>query len=140
MSMKSLIMTLILVSLGFGQSEIFDTNPGYIEVTSDTASIPIYVDGTLIGHTPIKNPIPVFQGVHTVSYHPPSLRDPFIQYGLIEEMKQVYVFSEDTVRVYLNTIVLNEELKRAKLDYRYTNYIGMGLFFILFWQLWIISS
>ncbi|GIT57649.1 MAG: hypothetical protein Ct9H300mP18_10780 [Candidatus Neomarinimicrobiota bacterium] len=33
-------------------------------------------------------------------------------------MKQVYVFSEDTVRVYLNTTVLNEELRRAKLDYR----------------------
>ena len=28
--MKSLIMTLILVSIGFGQGEIFDTNPGYI--------------------------------------------------------------------------------------------------------------
>ena len=55
-------------------------------------------------------------------------------------MKQVYVFSEDTVRVYLNTIVLNEELRRAKLDYRYTNYIGMGLIFILILQLFIISS
>jgi len=140
MSMKSLIMTLILVSIGFGQGEIFDTNPGYIIVDSDTASIPIYVDGTLVGHTPINNPIPVLQGVHTVSHHPPSLRDPFIQYGLIEEMKQVYVFTGDTVTVYLNTIVLDAELKRAKLDYRYTNYIGMGLFFILFWQLWIISS
>ena len=138
--MKSLIMTLILVSIGFGQGEIFDTNPGYIIVKSDTASIPIYVDGTLVGHTPIKNPIPVLQGVHTVSHHPPSLRDPFIQYGLIEEMKQVYVFTGDTVTVYLNTIVLDAELKRAKLDYRYTNYVGMGLFFILFWQLWIISS
>ena len=98
------------------------------------------MDGTLVGHTPIKNPIPVLQGVHTVSHHPPSLRDPFIQYGLIEEMKQVYVFTGDTVTVYLNTIVLDAELKRAKLDFRYTNYIGMGLFFILFWQLWIISS
>ena len=74
------------------------------------------------------------------SHHPPSIRDPFLQYGLIEEMKQVYVFSEDTVRVYLNTLVLNEELRRAKLDYRYTNYVGMGLIFIMIWQLFIISS
>ena len=138
--MKYLIMTLSIVTLGFGQEKIFETNPGYIVVSSDTAAVPVYVDGTLIGHTPIKNPIPVLQGPHTVSHHPPSIKDPFLQYGLIEEMKQVYVFSEDTVRVYLNTTVLNEELRKAKLDYRYTNYIGMGLIFILIWQLFIISS
>ena len=140
MTMKYLIMSLILVSSVFGQDKIFETNPGYIVVTSDTATVPVYIDGILVGHTPIENPIPVLQGPHTVSHHPPSIRDPFLQYGLIEEMKQVYVFSEDTVRVYLNTTVLNEELRRAKLDYRYTNYIGMGLIFILIWQLFIISS
>ena len=140
MTMKYLIMSLILVSLVFGQDKIFETNPGYIVVTSDSATVPVYVDGILIGHTPIENPIPVLQGAHTVSHHPPSIRDPFLQYGLIEEMKQVYVFSEDTVRVYLNTLVLNEELRRAKLDYRYTNYVGMGLIFIMIWQLFIISS
>ena len=138
--MKYLIMCLILVSSVFGQDKIFETNPGYIVVTSDTATVPVYVDGILVGHTPIENPIPVLQGPLTVSHHPPSIRDPFLQYGLIEEMKQVYVFSEDTVRVYLNTLVLNEELRRAKLDYRYTNYVGMGLIFIMIWQLFIISS
>ena len=138
--MKYLIMCLILVSSVFGQDKIFETNPGYIVVTSDTATVPVYVDGILVGHTPIETPIPVLQGPHTVSHHPPSIRDPFLQYGLIEEMKQVYVFSEDTVRVYLNTLVLNEELRRAKLDYRYTNYVGMGLIFIMIWQLFIISS
>ena len=138
--MKYLIMCLILVSSVFGQDKIFETNPGYIVVTSDTATVPVYVDGILVGHTPIENPIPVLQGPHTINHHPPSIRDPFLQYGLIEEMKQVYVFSEDTVRVYLNTLVLNEELRRAKLDYRYTNYVGMGLIFIMIWQLFIISS
>ena len=140
MTMKYLIMCLILISSVFGQDKIFETNPGYIVVTSDTATVPVYVDGTLVGHTPIENPIPVLQVRHNVSHHPPSIRDPFLQYGLIEEMKQVYVFSEDTVRVYLNTLVLNEELRRAKLDYRYTNYVGMGLIFIMIWQLFIISS
>ena len=55
-------------------------------------------------------------------------------------MKQVYVFSDDTVRVYLNTMILDKELKRVKSEYRYTNYIGIGLIFLLIWQLWIISS
>ena len=50
------------------------------------------------------------------------------------------VFSDDTVRVYLNTMILDKELKRVKSEYRYTNYIGIGLIFLLIWQLWIISS
>ena len=140
MNFKYIIGALIYVSISYGQSEIFQTNPGYIVVKSDTSSVPIYVDGILMGHTPIKNPIPVLQGTHSISHHPPSLKDPFIQYGLIDGMKQVYVFSDDTVRVYLNTMILDKELKRVKSEYRYTNYIGIGLIFLLIWQLWIISS
>ena len=44
MTMKYLIMSLILVSSAFGQDKIFETNPGYIVVTSDTATVPVYVD------------------------------------------------------------------------------------------------
>ena len=131
---------LIYLSISYGQSQVFDTNPGYIIIESDTSAVPIYIDGILMGHTPIKNPIPVLQGTHSISHHPPSLKDPFIQYGLIDGMKQVYVFSDDTVRVYLNTMILDKELKRVKSEYRYTNYIGIGLIFLLIWQLWIISS
>ena len=140
MNFKYIFGALIYLSISYGQSQIFETNPGYIIVESDTSAVPIYIDGILMGHTPIKNPIPVLQGAHSISHHPPSLKDPFIQYGLIDGMKQVYVFSDDTVRVYLNTMILDKELKRVKSEYRYTNYIGIGLIFLLIWQLWIISS
>ena len=140
MNFKYIFGALIYLSISYGQSQVFESNPGYIIIESDTSAVPIYVDGILMGHTPIKNPIPVLQGTHSISHHPPSLKDPFIQYGLIDGMKQVYVFSDDTVRVYLNTMILDKELKRVKSDYRYTNYIGIGLIFLLIWQLWIISS
>ena len=140
MNIKYIFGAFIYLSISYGQSQIFETNPGYIIVESDTSAVPIYIDGILMGHTPIKNPIPVLQGTHSISHHPPSLKDPFIQYGLIDGMKQVYVFSDDTVRVYLNTMILDKELKRVKSEYRYTNYIGIGLIFLLIWQLWIISS
>ncbi len=139
MNFKYIFGALIYLSISYGQSQIFETNPGYIIVESDTSAVPIYIDGILMGHTPIKNPIHVLQGTHSISHHPPSLKDPFIQYGLIDGMKQVYVFSDDTVRVYLNTMILDKELKRVKSEYRYTNYIGIGLIFLLIWQLWIIS-
>ena len=140
MNFKYIFGALIYLSISYGQSQVFESNPGYIIIESDTSAVPIYVDGILMGHTPIKNPIPVLQGPHSISHHPPSLKDPFIQYGLIDGMKQVYVFSDDTVRVYLNTMILDKELKRVKSEYRYTNYIGIGLIFLLIWQLWIISS
>ena len=140
MNFKYIFGALICLSISYGQSQVFESNPGYIIIESDTSAVPIYVDGILMGHTPIKNPIPVLQGTHSISHQPPSLKDPFIQYGLIDGMKQVYVFSDDTVRVYLNTMILDKELKRVKSEYRYTNYIGIGLIFLLIWQLWIISS
>ena len=140
MNFKYIFGALIYLSISYGQSQVFESNPGYIIIESDTSAVPIYVDGILMGHTPIKNPIPVLQGTHSISHHPPSLKDPFIQYGLIDGMKQVYVFSDDTVRVYLNTMILDKELKRVKSEYLYTNYIGIGLIFLLIWQLWIISS
>ena len=140
MNFKYIFGALIYLLISYGQSQVFESNPGYIIIESDTSAVPIYVDGILMGHTPIKNPIPVLQGTHSISHHPPSLKDPFIQYGLIDGMKQVYVFSDDRVRVYLNTMILDKELKRVKSEYRYTNYIGIGLIFLLIWQLWIISS
>ena len=43
MNFKYIIGGLIYVSISYAQSEIFQTNPGYIVVESDTSSVPIYV-------------------------------------------------------------------------------------------------
>ena len=139
LSSSSFILFLLLKCLS-AQSSIFQTDPGYIKISSDTTMVPIYVDGVLVGHTPIEKPIPVLQGTHEVSHQPPSIRDPFIQYGKIKDMRQIYVFSGDTVNVFVNTDLLEKSLKNVKKEYRNTNYIGMGLSFIFLIQLWLLTG
>ena len=43
-----------------------------IEIVCDTPDIPIYVDGHLIGHTPLDQDVDVIPGWHTVSFFPNS--------------------------------------------------------------------
>ena len=90
-------------SILFSQSSVFESEPGYIHITSDSSTVPIYIDGNLIGHTPIDNPVPVMEGVHFIGFHPTTFIDPFISYGNIDTDKQIFVLSGDTVRVLLNT-------------------------------------
>ena len=80
--------------------------------------MPIYVDGTLIGHTPITSPIPVFEGIHRVSHYPPSIKDPFITYGEIKDEKKIFVLGGDTVKVHLNTILFSEQIKQVEQNIR----------------------
>ena len=70
-----------IFSLLCGQVSPFEDNVGYIVITSDTSNIPIFIDGTLVGHTPLEKPIPVLPGNHKVGIHPISVTDPFTQYG-----------------------------------------------------------
>jgi len=122
------------------QINIFSENPGFIHVKSDTTAVPIYINGNLIGHTPIYKPIPVLVGIHYISSHPPSIRDPFLQYANTDEMKQVFVMSGDTVEVLLDTYLLTNRLNQMKKDYYFTNYVGIGISLLVIWQLWILSS
>ena len=63
-----------IFSLLSGQVSPFEDNVGYIVITSDTSNIPIFIDGTLIGHTPLEKPIPVLPGNHQVGIHPISVK------------------------------------------------------------------
>ena len=91
-----------IFSLLSGQVSPFEYNVGYIVITSDTSNIPIFIDGTLIGHTPLEKPIPVLPGNHQVGIHPISVNDPFTQYGP-DKTKNIYVIQGDTNRVHLNS-------------------------------------
>ena len=55
-------------------------------------------------------------------------------------MRQIYVFSGDTVNVFVNTDLLEKSLENVKKEYRNTNYIGMGLSFIFLFQLWLLTG
>ena len=128
------------VTITFCQSIPFDSEPAYILITADTTTVPIYVDGTLIGYTPIGSPIPVLEGIHRISHYPPSIKDPFITYGEIKDEKKIFVLGGDTVKVHLNTILFSEQLKQAQQGYKITKYAGIGLSMIFLWQLWILSN
>ena len=140
MQLKWIIYLLVCLRFLNAQTDIFSENPGFIYVKSDTSAVPIYINGNLIGHTPIYKPIPVLEGIHHISSHPPSIRDPFLQYANTEEMKQVFVMSGDTVEVLLDTYLLTNRLNQIKKDYYFTNYVGTALSLLVVWQLWILSS
>ena len=140
MQLKWIISFFICLILLNAQTDIFSENPGFIYVRSDTTAVPIYINGNLIGHTPIYKPIPVLEGIHHISSHPPSIRDPFLQYANTEEMKQVFVMSGDTVEVLLDTYLLTHRLNQIKKDYYFTNYVGIGISLLVVWQLWILAS
>ena len=140
MQLKWIIYLLVCLRFLNAQTDIFSENPGFIYVKSDTSAVPIYINGNLIGHTPIYKPIPVLEGIHHISSHPPSIRDPFLQYANTEEMKQVFVMSGDTVEVLLDTYLLTNRLNQIKKDYYFTNYAGVGISLLVVWQLWILSS
>ena len=140
MQLKWIIYLFVCLKLLNAQINIFSENPGFIHVRSDTTAVPIYINGNLIGHTPIYKPIPVLEGIHHISSHPPSIRDPFLQYSNTDDMKQVFVMSGDTVEVLLDTYLLTNRLNQMKKDYYFTNYVGIGISLLVIWQLWILSS
>jgi len=140
MNEKWFFTVLYSFSILIGQSSLFESEPGYIHVISDSSTVPIYLDGNLVGHTPIEDPIPVIEGVHFIGFHSTTFKDPFISYGNIEIDKQIFVLSGDTVNVSFNTFLIDKNIERARKEYKITNYIGIGIITLFLWQLWIISS
>ena len=129
-----------IFSLLSGQVSPFEDNVGYIVITSDTSNIPIFIDGTLIGHTPLEKPIPVLPGNHQVRIHPISVTDPFTQYGPDKTKKNIYVIQGDTNRVHLNSFLLHQQLIHQKKESLYSKFINITLSMLLIWQMLILSS
>ena len=140
MNQKWFFTLLCSFSTLIGQSSVFESEPGYIHVISDSSTVPIYLDGNLVGHTPIEDPIPVIEGVHFIGFHSTTFKDPFLSYGNIETDKQIFVLPGDTVRVSFNTFLIDKNIEKIKKEYQLTNYIGIGMISLFLWQLWIISS
>ncbi|MDC0234880.1 hypothetical protein OAK09_00865 [Candidatus Marinimicrobia bacterium] len=140
MSNKWIFLILTLLNTLSAQISTFEENPGYINISADTIGVPIFIDGYLIGHSPLENPIPVLPGFHQITHHPPSIQDPFIQYAQTKDVKQIYVMGGDTVIVHLETYLLAQQLSQIKKEYHLKNYIGISMSFLFLWQLWIIAN
>ena len=114
MNKKWFFTVLYSFSILIGQSSLFESEPGYISIKSDSSAVPIYIDGNLVGHTPIANPIPVMEGRHFIGFHPANIKDPFLSYGNIETDKQIFVLSGDTVTVSFNTFLIDKNKKNLR--------------------------
>ncbi|MED5433300.1 MAG: hypothetical protein VYB52_00465 [Candidatus Neomarinimicrobiota bacterium] len=137
---KSIISLFLSIFMVYSQSSFFEEDIGYINITSDSSHVPIYVDGSLVGHTPIKKPIPLIPGNHFISIHPLSISKPFLQYGPNDSMKHIYIINNDTINLHLNTFLLHQEsIRRTKEDF-YSRYINIGLSILVIWQFLILSS
>ena len=86
---KILYLTFLIVTLANSQSSIFDEPYGYVSIESDSINIPIYIDGDLIGHTPIQKPVPLIIGSHYIDIKPISISNPFTQQGALSSSKNI---------------------------------------------------
>ena len=55
-------------------------------------------------------------------------------------MKNIYIINSDTVKVHLNTYLLNQESKKRTQEDKYTRYISIALSALVVWQFWILSG
>ena len=92
---------IIICSSLFGQKSRDMEKFGFIDLRTDSMSVPFYIDGIFVGKNPLKNPIPVLPGFHLVSYLPPELTKKYIEEDLSDAYKRVYVSPNDTLDVFL---------------------------------------
>lgn len=136
------ILSVIILSFSMlnAQQTPFQEQIGYINITSDTSNVPIYVDGILVGHSPLAKPIPVLPGNHTIGIYPISIKNTFTQYGLDETQKQIFAFNGDTIKVHLNSFLINQHFKQQKNAVLLSRYINIGIGMLFLCQLWILSN
>ena len=137
---KAIYSTYFFGAISLSQVSIFDEPYGFLSIESDSINIPIYIDGDLIGHTPIKNPIPLIVGNHYIDIKPLSISMPFIQGAQTDESKNIYIFKNDTVSIVINPLAFEMRSERMIKERIYTGYIGVGLGLLMIWQLWIVAS
>jgi len=98
---KHLFMFFLICSSLFSQKSRDMEKFGFIDLRTDSMSVPFYIDGIYVGKNPLKSPIPVLPGFHLVSYLPPELTKRYVDEDLSDAYKRVYVSPNDTLEVFL---------------------------------------
>jgi hypothetical protein len=135
----TLYLVFMFTAKVYTQASVFDEPYGFASIESDSINIPIYIDGDLIGHTPIKKPIPLVVGNHYIDIKPLSISNPFSQKGSVNTSKNIYIFNNDTVSIIINPYLLRKENEKMIKERLYSGYVGLMLGLLSLWQLWIIS-
>jgi len=116
----------------------FHQQIGYILPKSDSLNTPIFINGVYIGKTPIKEPIPIENGIHEVSYLPPNFEIPSIKVRLPEAVKRVYIPANDTITVSLIYDIHRGEFKRIRQEQIVTYSVGFTITCLILYLMWMI--
>ncbi|MFQ6678304.1 MAG: hypothetical protein ACE5D0_08280 [Fidelibacterota bacterium] len=109
---------------------------GYILPTCDSLGVSLFVDGILIGKSPVNQPVPVLAGFHEVGYAPPQIKDAYVKQQLYHAIKKVYVPIGDTVKVALYFDNEYTQFKAIKTENKITLYIGTVMSIMALFLLW----
>ena len=111
-----------------------------LEIICDTKGLPIYVDGKMVGISPLKNPIDVLPGWHKVGYFPNDYsKDPnkltskekILNDILVMGRLDVFVEEGKEETIVLNYQTLDEEVVDYNKRFQTGTMVGFSLFFTM---------
>jgi len=111
-----------------------------LEIICDTKGLPIYVDGHLVGYSPLKNPVDVLPGWHKVGYFPNDYyQDPnkltskekIMNDILVMGRLDVFIDEGDNETIVLNYQNLDEEVIDFNKRFQSGTWVGFSLFFTM---------
>jgi len=110
-----------------------------LEIMCDTKGLPIYVDGHLVGSSPLKNPVDVLPGWHKVGYFPNDYtqdvnaltsKEKIMNDILVMGRLDVFVEEGTHETIVLNYQTLGEEVIDYNKRFQSGTMIGLSLFFM----------
>lgn len=144
MKMQSLIFFIyfivntVIFASGSDSVNVIDET-GYIRPTCDSLGIALFVDGVMIGYSPIRHPVPVLAGFHEIGYAPPEIRDEYVKARLHYAIKKVYVPIGDTVDVALSFDHEYTQFKTVRTEHKISQYIGIMMTIAAIYLLWRVT-
>ncbi len=130
-----IIMALVIMAPLSAQSTHEEPTVGYVRLFTDADLIEIYIDGALIGYTPILDRLVLTPGWHTISFFPSNFKQDYWKYrqknilnSIIKDgTRQVLVRPGELHEVYLEWQELDRRLRRGETNMFISSIIGVVL-------------
>ena len=108
---------------------------GYVRVFTDTDLIEVYVDGALIGYTPILDKLILVPGWHTISYFPSNFSQDHWKYRqkkiirsiIADGTRQVLVKPGELHEVNLEWRELDRRLRQSESNGLISSLVGVAM-------------
>lgn len=128
-------MVLVIMAPLSAQSTPEEPTVGYVRLFTDTDLVEIYIDGALIGYTPILERLVLTPGWHTISFFPSNFKQDHWKYrqkkilnSIIKDgTRQVLVRPGELHEVYLEWQELDRRLRQGETNMFISSIIGVAL-------------